>query len=262
MPTFKRKRPSVSMSRKRIKPYNPFFDPANFAKGHTSAKNVRTGGLIGLESKFLDTGKTAFTIPAPTDSTGGVVPLTVPSAIGCLTAPAQGSSSSERDGRQIIITSMQFHGNVYTDVQANQSTADPMPAVYIALVQDTQTNGVAFASDDVYDNISVQAQTAAQPFKLMSNATRFKILKWKRIQIPMAAITNESGATGKVIQSATQVPVNMFWKGKMKVNFTTGASTASVANVIDNSVNVVAFCSHASGVAPKLSFGCRTRFYG
>jgi len=47
----------------------------------------------------------------------------------------------------------------------------------------------------------------------------------------------------------------------MKVKFNAG-TTASVANVIDNSIHVIAYASNITGVAPTISYQSRLRFVG
>jgi len=47
----------------------------------------------------------------------------------------------------------------------------------------------------------------------------------------------------------------------MKVKFN-GGTTESVANVIDNSIHVIAYASNITGVAPTISYASRLRFVG
>ena len=116
--------------------------------------NVRTGGLLGVETKFLDMAISAVAIPAPTDASGGELDPTGSGCTGCLSAPAQGDTASSRDGFKISMKSIQIEGAIYIAPQINQTIQDAMSYFFVALVLDTQTNGAQLNSEDVFTNPS------------------------------------------------------------------------------------------------------------
>lgn len=224
--------------------------------------NARTGGLLGIETKFLDVAFSNVAITGTsTDGSGGEIQPTS-GCTGCFSAPAQGDTSSSREGKKIVIKSALVQGSIFIEKQAAQSTADNIPDLFICIVQDTQTNGVTVNSEDVFKNIVGASIGSTQPFRNMSNTSRFKVLKqWKWNRQVSLPITNDTGATGGVIQEGISIPFDISWKGVMPVNFTVGSTTADVANVVDNSLHLIAFASDASFV-PLIYAGSRIRFVG
>jgi len=216
--------------------------------------NVRTGGLLGIEKKFLDNGISNFAIPAA--MTGAEVPNTA--ATGCFSAPAQGDGASNRDGNRIVIVECNAQGVIVVPSQADVIAADTACYVFIALVQDTQSNGVQLNSEDVITNPSTQAAAAADPFRNMSYTKRFRLLGWtkKALRIPFMTYDGTN-----IEQSGFHTPWKIKWRGKMPVTFTTASTTSDIANVTDNSIQMIATCSNTT-LAPALYGNVRTRFYG
>lgn len=221
------------------------------------ALNQRTGGLLGIEKKFLDIARTSATIAAPTDATGGAI---APSSIvtGCYSAPAQGDGPTNRDGNKIVIVETNFIGAITCAAQADQTAADVTTFVFICIVQDMQTNGAVLTSESVWTNPTASASTAATPFRNMSFTSRFKILAMKKIKLPMPTLTYDGT---NIEQTGFHVPFQLKWKGKIPVTFTTASTTADIANVTDNSIQFIAFTTNQT-LAPQIAFNCRTRFYG
>lgn len=233
--------------------------PAARRARNVALANIRSGGLLGIETKFLDIALVNRILQTPTDASGGELQPTA-GCTGCLTAPEQGDGPTQRDGKKIIIKSVLLQGTINVAAQSAQSAADLIPMVYLALVQDTQTNGVTINSEDVFTNISADADNAALPFRNMSNTSRFKVLKqWSR-KLIMPSITNNTTA-GSIVQSGYNVPFTISWKGLMPVNFSTTGTTANVSTVTDNSIHLIGFVS-GQNVQAAVDAGCRVRFVG
>ena len=147
----------------------------------TRPRNIRTGGFLGIETKFFDNACVNFTIPSPTDASGGEAQPTI-TVSQCLSSPAQGDGEQNRDGRRITAKSMFINGVVTIATQADQTNADIMPTVYIAVVLDTQTNAATIVSENVFQNTGANAILAACPVRNMSNTRRYQILKKKVIK--------------------------------------------------------------------------------
>lgn len=223
-------------------------------------RNLRTGGLLGIETKFLDTSQTATALVSTANCSGGEIQ---PGAgcTGCLSAPAQGDGAQNREGKKIVIKSVLIKGVIDVNEQAAQASADSIPRIFLALVQDSQTNGVTINSEDVFENVAGSSDACATPFRNMSYTSRFKVLKiWARDLTPPFAMVNNTTA-GSVMQNGWQTGFDMSWRGVIPVNFTAGSTTADVANVTDNSLHLIGFCSNAT-LNPTIRFGCRIRFVG
>lgn len=88
----------------------------------------------------------------------------------------------------------------------------------------------------------------------MSKTSRFKVLATQKLTQLTTTYSTTSVA-------GFDVPFTLAWKGTMVVNFTAGGTTADIANVVDNSIHVVAFATSIDFV-PKLVYSSRIRFVG
>jgi len=123
---------SVSRSRSRGGPFGGAFAGGRAAYRARSARrgvvarraramlNRRTAGFLGIEKKFYDTGLTSAALTAPTDATGGEHD---PSSTSMISTPAQGDSEQNRDGKRIVIKSVQITGVVRCASQTDQTVS-------------------------------------------------------------------------------------------------------------------------------------------
>ena len=266
--SFVRKRPWVSRQKKQNypitfwqsysqTPYNVINPQFKKTYRKKPQQNIRTGGLLGIEKKYLDVTRTVVNLTAPTDCSGGEIN---PSGgcTGCLSAPAQGDAYNERDGSKIVLKSILVQGIISCATSAGQTTLDYQPTVTIALVMDTQTNGATLNSEDVYGNLSNEAVQNMNILRNPSYTNRFKVLKHLTLVIPQP---DSASYGGTVLQSGSVVPFSMSKKLDTKVTFKTGGNTADVANVIDNSLHIIAWTSNTS-LTPQIGYNSRVRFVG
>lgn len=242
----------------RVTPSSAFYPRSR----DVGVKNLRTGGLLGVEVKYFDSSKTGGVIPAPTDASGGEFD---PATVLCLNGVPQGDTASSRDGMKIAMKSIYINGMIYSIPQATQSAADSVPFVYLALVLDTQTNGgtaTGLDSEAVFTNPSGNSLLAASPLRNMSNTERFKVLKTLRIRLPVPAMANDTGATGGLVQSGLSVPFEMSVNLKgLQTKFTIGTTSGYVGTIVDNSLHLIAFTNN-TGFAPNIYYNSRLRFVG
>lgn len=218
------------------------------------SRNLRTAGYLGIEKKFYDTSLNGGTILAPADAAGGEQN---PSATVLLNTVAQGDGESNRDGRKISMDSIQVKGTIQVPTQANATATDVACKVFLALVLDTQTNGANLNSEDVYKNTNANGVTATEVMRNLQYASRFRILKtWSRVLRQPTVVwdgTNiEQGGfhqTFEIYHSLKGMPV------------TYSGTTSDVANITDNSLHIIAYCSNV-GLAPTISYNARLRFRG
>jgi len=165
-------------------------------------RNIRTGGVLGIETKFFDASVTGTAIVSGTDASGAECD---PATILCLNAPAQGDGPSSRDGQKISMKSIFVTGVLSSATQTSVSSLDALPIYYIALVLDTQTNGgtaTGLNSEEVFVNNAAAGVLAANPLRNMSNTQRFKVLKQLVLRNPTTLAGNDAGTT----MVAEQVP--------------------------------------------------------
>lgn len=224
------------------------------ARAARAMMNTRTAGFLGIETKFYDTNLNLTGISTATDCSGAELD---PSATSMISTPAVGDGEQNRDGKRIVIKSVQLAGTLRGAPQANQTAVDDQPIVFVALVLDTQTNGAQLNSEDVYKNLNNQTATLAKPLRNLLFAQRFKVLKSASFQMPAPTVTYDGT---NIEQGGTQVNFEWFLPMELPVNFNAG-TTSSVANVIDNSLHVIAFVT-SPDVAVSLAYNARIRFQG
>lgn len=221
-----------------------------------SVKNLATMGFLGIERKFYDTSLTGGVLTAPTDATGGEFD---PSATSMITTPTVGDGEQQRDGKQIAMLYIDINGVIQTVELAGVANSPPTLQIFVAIVLDTQSNGAQMNSEDCFKNTTAGAQVAPNPLRNLLFGKRFRILKSHNFILqPM----NTCVLAGPLFTTGA-MRRNFHWfiplKG-LKVNFNAG-TTASIANVIDNSVHVIAYTNSVTGT-PTISYNARLRFVG
>lgn len=218
-------------------------------------RNPRTGGYLGVEKKFLDLAVPSTALTAPTDASGGEVD---PATANCLSAPAIGDDQTSRDGRKIIGKYLHIRGQVSQPSQANAAAELAPSRVFVACVLDTQTNGAQLNSEDVFVNPAANAGLAAAPLRNIQFAERFKVLKSDEFLLEPKVSTYDGTnieTAGAACMFDWYIPLK-----NLKITFTSG-TTGVVANVMDNSIHMIAY-THSTGGVPVISYNSRFRFIG
>ncbi len=213
----------------------------------------RTGGFTGIERKFYDSMLQGASLTAPTDASGGEHN---PSATIGLNTMTQGDGEEQRDGRKATIQGVFVKGVITCANQINATAGDAATKVYIALVMDTQTNGALLNSEDVFKNKGAAIATAASPMRNMQFTQRFRILDTFEcvMQNPNMAYdgTNvETQGLNEPFQLSSNLEFSTQYSG----------TTEDIANITDNSVSIIAYCSNLD-LVPKISYNARVRFVG
>ncbi len=254
----KRRRARPAFRRQRRFAPKQFAGQARFARPRPrQQRNVRTGGFLGIEKKFLDAGASAVAIVAPTDAAGGEIQP----EFGCtntISAPAQGNTEQQRDGNQIKVLSVFVSGLVAFAVLQAQADVLSLPVVSVAIVLDTQTNATAINSEDVYVNPNDTPQVNGFLMRNLSNSSRFRVLARKTIRAPL--LTNGTDGASTLSMTGNNIPFKLSSNEQFLVRFNTG-TTANVSTVTTNSLHVIAFCT-STAFTPTLSYNSRVRFVG
>jgi len=245
--------------------------------------NLRTGGLLAIERKFLDTARAAAALQTGVGAavvSGGPStwnpPLQSPnqfrSAVGlvwsvspvALNVIGIGDSGSDRDGRQVINDSIHIRGLLDFGNALDVGTDNAGTTVNVVLVLDTQTNGGTPAGSSVFVNPGdITAQTPAvngtAPFVNLSNSKRFRILKHIR------RTCNPSAMSGNGTISRPQgcwafsmdVPLK-----QMKTNYVSDDATQNLtsASIGDNGLFLYAWADVVNNI--YISYNSRLRFRG
>lgn len=221
--------------------------------------NLATLGFLGIEKKFYDTSLAATNLVAPTDSAGAEFD---PSATSMISTPVQGDGEQNRDGKQISCLYLEV--SFVINVAAIETTANPRSGsqCFVAVVLDTQTNGAQMNSEDCFKNTSAAQQLCTSVMKNLLFGKRFRILKQKTYNLDSKAISHFANDSFTIpgVQKAFKwfIPLR-----GLKINFN-GGTTAAIANVIDNSIHVIAYTNTftAESAVPTIAYNARLRFMG
>lgn len=216
----------------------------------------------GVERKFYDNWATQKTVSDSILLQSGVIILNTNEQI--ISAPAQGSTSTSRDGKHIVIDAIMIEGNVsvpWSDVDKSVVPQD-LPRVFVALVQDTQCNGsLANLSQQMFVNPSAHSSTNPNPLKNLHSGTRFKTLKVWNINFSDLTMVYD-GFTGNIEWSSEAKDFSCYLNVNIPVNFNS-EQLQDVSAVVDNALYIVAFADHSTTpLRPVISFNSRIRFIG
>lgn len=203
---------------------NKYSRGGRFKKG--GGAKSRRACLMGThpEKKFVDLALT----PAP--AVTGTQTL--------LSLIAQDVSESSRVGRKAIITDILIKGHV--QVAAGTSSSTGNNRVRFDIVQDTQSNGVAFT---IADYVNTAGTVDINSFRDLSSAARFKTLKSFTMTVNASAGGGD-GTTNFLSQSWRKFQMNV--KCCIPIEYDASASTGAIGTQQVNSIWLVSFEEQAT----------------
>ncbi len=218
-------------------------------------RNARIAGFLGIEKKFYDTSLYGGTLSESADCSGGEHN---PSATICLNSVVQGDGESNRDGRKIVMKYISVNGTISMDALSAVSTITPNMLIDVMIVLDQQTNGALMASENLYVNPSANASLGTRGFRNLQYIQRFKVLK--KVSINTGPSESQSiGATydtgGSHHPFSMNVPL-----ADIAVNYT--GTTETIANIVDNSLNLIALVKDGGASTATINYNARLRFVG
>ncbi len=207
-------------------------------------RNGRTGGFLGIETKFKDS-----TYPPTAIAVTITGAEADPATLDSLSAIAQGDGETQRDGRKCTLTSLHMRGQVTLSLTAGSALTASREA-RVVVVWDTQTNGAQLNAEDVI----LAATNVEHGFRNLQFTKRFKILKDQNWTLNPLAAAGDGAAN-----DTAAVSRDFKWNFPLKIPVIHNGTTAVVANITDNSLHVIAF---ASGTGVTLQYESRVRFVG
>jgi len=220
--------------------------------------NYRTGGFLGIEKKFLDTGIASTALVVSASCTGCEFD---PTTMNCLNAPVVSDGQSGREGRQISMDSIEIKGAIYIAPSADENQVVAAPIVTVFLVLDKQSNGAQLNSEDVFVSPYSAQANASMPSRNLEYEKRFSVLASRRItpaNIPLSFNVDTDVVYRNGIFQPFTLRKNL--KG-MKVNFKQSGTDGTIATITDNSLHVIATCT-GIGAEPQMFYNSRLRFRG
>ncbi len=223
-----------------------FFRAQNAAAARKRARyggGARTGGFLGIESKFIDSTRNGAVVASQTGAEAD------PATVNCLNAIAQGDGESNRDGRKCTLTSLHLRGLVTLDGTETTTLAQGRK-VRVIVVHDTQTNGAQLNSEDVY----LTATNVGDAYRNLQFVKRFKILKDATFDM-----NPQAGAGNGTANDSPGIIKSFKWNFKFKIPVVHNGTTANVSTITDSSLHVIAF---ANSTGTTLAYESRIRFVG
>lgn len=220
--------------------------------------NYRTGGFLGIEKKYFDTG----IIPTGLTANSAIAGVVQDSTTAlCCNSPAVGDGPTQREGRQIAMDRIDVKGFIRMDGDAVFNNVTTTPHIEVYLVLDTQTNGAQMASEECFVNAIASTPNGGLPFRNLENEKRFRILASRKIEMPAQPIAFNT-TTAKSYRNGYDQGFTLSKNLKgMKVNFKATGAAGTVATITDNSIHVVAVLSDNSAIV-KIAWNARLRFRG
>lgn len=218
------------------------------SKGYT---NRRTGGFMGIELKFQDTGVASQTVATTVPGSESDPPTFL-----SLNSLAQGDGENERDGRLAKLHSLSVKGLIIFNGSLDATNPETLGFVRVYLVRDSQTNGAQLNAEDVFDD-PASAEMDQDPMMNLENASRFKVIRKATIMKHYPAVVWDSNANN-TNSGASKVPFSLYAKVADQVHFKN--TTGVIANVSDVSYHII--CIGSANLSASITYTSRVRFYG
>ncbi len=225
-----------------------------YSRRNRFRSNRRTGGFLGIETKFYDQKLVAKALIATADGSGIE---TDPSATILLNTTTQGDGEQQRDGRRMIMKSIFVTGTVTIPPAGDQTVNESVPNISIWMVLDTQTNGATIVSENVFLNPTADGQGATSLLRNLQFSSRFKILAKTNFTMPTPSTAGDS--TNFDQQGVTRKWSMYVDLKNLPVLFSN--TTETVANITDNSLHILASATSTT-MGPVLTYNSRLRFVG
>ncbi len=231
------KRPRRKRSTKKV-PKGRFL-----TRAFRMARNLRTGGFIGRELKFIDSERnTTLTQNAVAGAEMD------PTSSLSISAVPQGTGESERIGRVTWVKQVLVQGHI--NVPNSTSYTETGGYLHIWLVIDKQTNGAQLNSEDVLA-APAQAALSVDAFQNLQYSDRFKVVKKKKVVVPPLPITHTGSAN---VVGSNDIGFQFYYKCHVKQEFTGTGGT--VSDMSTNSFHVIAI---GAGTLPECTLRMRYR---
>ena len=198
-----------------------------------AAATLRRAGAVNLASRGLQLNEGEF---KAVDAAGSSV-IDTTGAVNLLNGIARGDEIGERNGREVVMRSIEFHARVSPTITTGKAQQGRLLLVY-----DRQTNAAPLTGAQVLDVFNTISP------RNLENRRRFKILMDRRL------VLENSGQAGEYKQ------VNFYRRLRHPVTFNSG-DAATVADITTGSVYLVTIGSNVAGAtAGAAAFDCRIRY--
>jgi len=218
------------------------------------AKSYRTGGLSGLELKYIDNQYAATNL---TNTLTTTTATHDPSATITINGTAQGDGFDNRDGIIMTTKSVGIVGQIVVPAVEVQDNLNCSFQYRIALVLDKQTNGAAASADLIWDDTATVKTNA---FRKIENAFRFDVLKEIKGRWNPPSVVNTASVINSFGYPKVTIPFKIFYTfpGGLKTRYS--STTNTIANIRDNSLHIYAWVDTVTTTPQTISYTSRARF--
>ena len=206
-------------------------------------------GTVPVEMKYVD-----YFVDGTSISTTWAGAEDDPATQLCLNAVTQGDGNSERQGRKYFIQSVHVRGHVTRTSALAQTGPLGDSEIVVALVLDQQTNGAQLNAEDVF----LTGTNDELTFRNLENAGRYRVLRsFRTIVRGSKAFTQQAQNDFDLSEVNNRFAFNYKFKKPLVVTITDENSPTTVADILDNSLHIMAVSSFSGHT---LTYQSRVRF--
>lgn len=199
----------------------------------TKATQVRQiARALGVENKYFDV-PVGFPIPATVDWASTEVGADMPQI-------PQGDDQSQREGRKVQLTRVDFRGTVMTAALTGQTAVPGPNTVRVVLVRNLQPNGVSMNGEDVMGlngGAAGNPSVAIHMFQSTVSFERAKIVDDVMLNLDASVAVNNAGAT-TVSAASVERSIRLTYRPKKPIRIFYAGSATAIPNT--NSFNILA----------------------
>jgi len=240
-------------------------------------KGMITGGLLGLQLKFVDWQGGVAVDDQPVGSIttrGTALPLQMDPIQGHMTPVSLGDGPSSRTSNRLAVKSLliQAQFTTYFDATGTPATniTAPSEVEYLMyLVLDTQTSGSLFDAGDVWLTGNASGGILAS-LRNMVNVSRYRVLKTWKYRAPVSAMAQVNpGGLFMQIGTSTVGVEEFFPIDGIIQKYDPANNTGDIAGVVDNSLHLCLAYRFPTGTfetgdtlySMNATVQCRVRYY-
>lgn len=243
------------------KAYN-YYNKSSSKPSVVVTPNVRVGGMIGLETKFIDSSISMSTLTPQTLPTLCLIDTASASGVNHMTPVAQGSGESERVGRNIFLKSIHMKMLVQQGTGSSISTATNVSTYFVTIfiVQDLQCNSTSPAASAIWVNPANSQYTGGIPMLNLEYKDRFKIRATRRVKVEFQVASAGTSSTLYIPGDEAIIEWYKSFKVPLKQQYdATGGAVSDVTNTAFSVwYHVTPFGGNAGGVG--LTANIRARY--
>lgn len=216
----------------------------NYRRRYLASANRRTGGFIGREVKYVNTGFSG----AITTTLATVLPASTP-----MNGITQGDAQTERIGNRVVITGIHVKGAIKVAGAISTNLELFKNGIRIIIGVDKQANKALPTAADILD-----VAGSLNSFRNLDVSARFNILLDKRMMTRCQGYASD-GSAGEIMGAGNEY----LWEFNKKCRIPTqySGSTNGIGSISSNSIFMYAYMENTAPIVTMIH-DTRCRFIG